>query len=275
MTSSPEPLFRCTPTMLAGFDCPRRYRFSYVDRPTPPKGPPWAHNTVGSAVHLALARWWSLKPQNRTPAAAIQLVLSAWTDLGFRDSAQSGRYKEVAAGWVEQYVTDRFDPADDPLGVERTVSAPVGRLVVQGRIDRIDERRDTGEIRIVDYKTGRGGVSADEARGSQALALYVLGARRTLRRPCTRVELHHLPTGEVATFDHTEESLQRHLNRAEATADDIRVATDTLASGADPDEVFPPNPRPSCSWCDYRQHCPEGQQASTKIEPWAGLADLQ
>lgn len=269
-----EPLFRCTPTMLASFDCPRRYRFAYLDRPTPPKGPPWAHNTVGSVAHLALARWWSLKPENRTPAAAIQLVLSAWTDLGFRDNAQSGRYKEATAGWVERYVTDRLDPADDPLGVERTVSAPVGRLVVQGRVDRIDERRDTGEIRIVDYKTGRSGVSVDEARGSQALALYVLGARRTLRRPCTRVELHHLPTGEVAAFDHTEESLQRHLARAEATADDIRVATDTLASGADPDEVFPPNPRPSCSWCDYRQHCAEGQQASTAIDPWAGLADL-
>ena len=49
-------------------DCPRRYRFAYVDRPTPPKGPPWAHNTVGAAVHAALRSWWDLPVERRTPA---------------------------------------------------------------------------------------------------------------------------------------------------------------------------------------------------------------
>ena len=36
-------------------DCPRRYRFQYLDRPTPAKGPPWAHNSLGASVHSALA----------------------------------------------------------------------------------------------------------------------------------------------------------------------------------------------------------------------------
>ncbi|MBV9293834.1 MAG: recombinase RecB, partial [Frankiales bacterium] len=39
----PARLFSCTPSRLATWqDCPRRYRFTYVDRPAPPKGPPWA-----------------------------------------------------------------------------------------------------------------------------------------------------------------------------------------------------------------------------------------
>ena len=59
---------------------------------------------------------------------------------------------------------------------------------------------------------------------------------------------------------------------AEASADDIVAATDTLASGALPDEVFPPAPTPSCSWCDFRRHCPEGQAASPNLDSWAGLA---
>lgn len=42
----PERLFVCTPSKLGAYaDCPRRYRYSYVDRPAPPKGPPWAHNS--------------------------------------------------------------------------------------------------------------------------------------------------------------------------------------------------------------------------------------
>ena len=62
----PKRLYPCTPTRLSTWlDCPRRYRFSYLDRPQPPKGPPWAHNSVGAAVHSALADWWAL-PVGRT-----------------------------------------------------------------------------------------------------------------------------------------------------------------------------------------------------------------
>ena len=50
----PERLFVCTPSKLGAYaDCPRRYRYSYVDRPAPPKGPPWAHNSLGASVHTA------------------------------------------------------------------------------------------------------------------------------------------------------------------------------------------------------------------------------
>ncbi len=145
-------------------------------------------------------------------------------------------------------------------------------LAVSGRVDRIDDR--DGALVIVDYKTGRRTPDATDARGSQALALYAVAAARTLRRHCVRVELHHLPTGTVAAHDHTDESLRRHVARAEASAEDIVAATDTLASGAHPDEVFPPKPSPACSWCDYRRHCPEGQAASPDRPSWDGLAEV-
>jgi len=281
----PTRLFACTPSRLAAFDCPRRYRFTYVDRPRPVKGPPWAHNSVGAAAHLALARWWDLLPQHRTPARGAELVRRNWTSPGvpptgrcsspvgggFRDQAQSDEARERTAGWVEAYLTD-LDPAHEPVGVERTVGAPAGRLSISGRVDRIDEAEDRSLV-VVDYKTGRRPLSDADARGSLALALYVLGTRRALRRDCRRVELHHLPTGDVLSYEHTEQSLARHLARAEATADDIQAALDTVESGADPDEVFAARPSPACSWCDFRAHCPEGRAASNPVDPWAGLGD--
>jgi len=52
----PQRLYPCTPSRLhAWLDCPRRYRFTYLDRPAPQKGPPWAHNSLGASVHNALA----------------------------------------------------------------------------------------------------------------------------------------------------------------------------------------------------------------------------
>jgi RecB family exonuclease len=264
----PKRLFPCTPSRLAAFDCPRRYRFTYIDRPPPERGRPWAHNTVGAIAHLALARWWSLPRGHRTPAAGAALVERNWQNLGFRDEAQSAQAAANAAAWVHDYLAG-VDPESEPVGVERTVATHTGRLAVTGRVDRIDERGD--ELVVVDYKTGRHNLTEDDARGSQALALYALGVRRTLRRLCGRVELHHLPSGSVVAFEHTDESLQRHLARAEHTAHDIVAASDTLAAGADADDVFPPAPSSACAWCDFRRHCPEGRATSPDLEPWAAL----
>jgi RecB family exonuclease len=269
----PKRLFPCTPSRLAAFDCPRRYRMTYLDRPTPQRGLPWAHNTLGAVVHLALHHWWLLDRSRRTPEAGAGLVERNWQTNGFRDAAQSAQWRDIARQWVEQYLAEQVDPDTEPVGVERTVSAATAGLAVSGRVDRIDER--DGELVVVDYKTGRKPLTELDARGSQALALYVLAVRRTLRRACRRVELHHLPTGSVVSFEHTEQSLERHVARAQASADDIVAAADTLAAGAAADEVFPPAPSTNCSWCDFRRHCPEGQAASADLEPWAalGLAD--
>jgi hypothetical protein len=266
----PTRLFACTPSRLAAFDCPRRYRFTYVDRPAPPRGQPWAHNTLGATAHLALHRWWLLPRAQRTADEGARLVQRYWQNLGFRDSAQSEQACASTAEWVRRYIAEQVDADDEPVGVERTVATRSERLALSGRVDRIDER--DGELVVVDYKTGRRELTSDDARSSQALALYVLGARRTLRRECTKVELHHLPSGTVAAAEHDEASLGRHLERAEQTAEDIVAATDTLAAGADPDDVFPAAPGPGCSWCDFRRHCPQGQAVSRELDPWAGLA---
>jgi RecB family exonuclease len=174
-------------------------------------------------------------------------------------------------GWLEAYV-ETLEADSDPLGVERVVAVKTAVLAFNGRADRIDSRPgpEGPELVIVDYKTGRSGLDTDDARGSQALALYAYAAERVFRRPCRRVELHHLPTGTVAGHDHTVESLARQLTRAEETARDIMTAERAVADGADADEAFPVAPGPRCGWCDFRRHCPTGAQVPGK-EPWAAV----
>ncbi|MBI1757656.1 MAG: PD-(D/E)XK nuclease family protein [Actinobacteria bacterium] len=268
----PARLFAATPSRLISFtDCPRRYRMTYLDRPAPPKGPPWAHNSVGSAAHTALKQWWDLPRPRRTAAAGGGLLRSCWSGEGFRDTAQSEQWLERTRGWVESYL-GTVDPDAEPIGVERHVATRTTRLAISGRVDRIDER--DGELVVVDYKTGRHPPGQDDARASLALALYAVATARTLHQPCSLVELHHLPSGVVASWRHDGESLARHTGRAEDTAVDITAATDTMAAGADPDDVFPPVVGPRCGWCDYRQHCPDGAAAASARDPWAALEPL-
>ncbi|GAA3943267.1 PD-(D/E)XK nuclease family protein [Actinomadura viridis] len=284
----PQRLYACTPSRLnAWLDCPRRYRMTYLDRPAPPKGPAWAHNSVGASVHNALAAWWRLPERERTVEAAGSLLARGWLTDGFRDAAQSAEWRDRARAMVERYVA-RLDPADEPLGVERTVSTRTDRIAVSGRVDRLDARGP--ELVIVDYKTGRHVLTPDDARGSLQLALYATAAARVLRRPCRRVELHHLPSGEVAVWEHTDESLRRHLRRAEQIAAEAAEADEAYRERLGPpavprprpgdgaavdhapyDAMFPPRPGNRCSWCDFARHCPEGLQAAPRKEPWAAL----
>jgi putative RecB family exonuclease len=308
----PRRLYPCTPTRLTTWlDCPRRYRMTYLDRPPPGKGPPWAHNSLGASVHNALAGWWRLPRQERTVPAAGQLLESGWIEDGFAGPGQSAHYLRWALGLVQAYVAG-LDPASEPVGVERTVATRTEVIAVSGRIDRLDLRRAAGgpggaagdgDLVVVDYKTGRRVPTVDDARASLPLALYAIAAERTMRRPCRRVELHHLPTGRVLAWDHTTDSLTRQLRRAEDIAAECAAADQLFLGGgpgsaADPagapagepapappaarqvgagpgpggpDDAFPPRPSQWCGWCDYRAACPEGSAASERRRPWDGL----
>lgn len=271
LAGMPRRLFACTPSRLTSWvDCPRRYRLTYLDRPRPQAGPAWAHNSFGAGLHNALAGWWRLPRSNRTVDAAADLLDAGWSAEGFRDSAQSGAWLERGRALVRRYVA-ALAPDREPLGVERTVAARTQRLALSGRIDRLDDRN--GELVVVDYKTGRRPLTVDDTRGSIALALYAVAAAATMRRACVRVELHHLPTGEVHAFEHTEESLQRQVRRAEQIADEAVAATTAFAADAGAD-MFAPRPGAQCGWCDMRAHCPEGAATVPAQLPWAGLGEI-
>ncbi|HBW20167.1 MAG TPA: recombinase RecB, partial [Actinobacteria bacterium] len=168
----PQRLYACTPTRLSTWlDCPRRYRMTYLDRPPPAKGPPWAHNSLGASVHNALAGWWRLPVSARTVTAAGDLLEQGWLTDGFADDAQSAAHRRRCRAMVEGYVA-RLDPASPPAGVERTVATRTDLIAVSGRIDRLDDRRGPaggGELVVVDYKTGRHLLTADDARSSLPL----------------------------------------------------------------------------------------------------------
>ena len=277
LTKTPR-LVTVSPSKLTTWvDCPRRFRFAYLDRPAPKKGPPWAHLSYGTSAHNALRSWWDLPLAQRQPEAAGTLVRQGWLTDGYRDDAQSAAWREVAAEQVTTYAST-LDAHDEPLGVERTVGMRTSVLAFSGRVDRIDERE--GELVIVDYKVGRSVPSETDTRASMQLALYAAASERMFHRGCRRVELHHLPSQTVAAWEHSESSLGRHLDRAEGIGNEIGEACEQLRQCPEEqsenaaDELFPTHAGPMCGWCDFRGVCPDGQAAGPARQSWDALADL-
>lgn len=266
----PLRLIPASPSRLdTWLQCPRKFRFQYLDKPKRPSKV-WAHQMVGISVHNALKEWWSLPVEKRTAASGSALLRANWRVEGFRDLDQADQTLDEVQVWFDRYI-GTLDPTVEPARLEQTLGFVTSRLNVQGRIDRIDDR--SGEYVVVDYKTGRSPLTDEDARASMALAIYVKAVRTGLKKACSLVELHHLPTGAILSFRHSEESLQRQLDRMEQIGIESGQAMSAVEKEPErSDEIFPTQPSPLCGWCDYWQFCSTGQSAAPQQEQWAGLA---
>lgn len=274
----PQRRYSASPSrLLTWLDCPRHYRFAYLDRPRPATRPQRAHTSVGLSVHNALRDLWDVAAPRRSPSVGAGLVRERWIDVGFRDAAQSQSWRERSAAEVSSYL-EGGDATRQPVGVERTVALRRPTLVVAGRVDRLDERPSPDgrtELVVVDYKTSRRTPTVEDARTSLPLALYAASAWKMFRRRCVRVELHHVPTRTVLAHEHTVESLQRKISEAESIAADLRRADADYAEHGAQSALFEPRLSPLCTWCDFRAHCPEGQAVGPEQSSWAALEDLR
>ena len=242
---------------------------TYVDRGTPVRGRAWAHHTLGAVVHLALRALSACRRRSAPRAAAAAQVDRHWSARGVPRPRPGRRAPGTGPRLARRLRRPTSTTTRDPVGLERWVSVTTPRMVAEGRVDRIDDRG--AELVVVDYKTSRTPPSAADARESRALALYAVATQHTLRRPCRRVELHHVPTGEVDAWRHDDATLGRHIAEAADTAEQAAAAAELLDGGGDPDTLFPPRTSPRCSTCEVRWRCPEGRAAAPELEPWALL----
>ena len=136
-----------------------------------------------------------------------------------------------------------------PLAIEMSFRFPVGREVVEGRWDRIDETPEG--IVLIDYKTSdvddpeRADRRAEKSLAEDQLGMYALAYRETRGVLPARVELHFVDTGRVGRASVAEEHLDRARERVTRAAAGIRAAR------------FAPAPDPrKCVDCPYSRFCP-------------------
>jgi len=272
--SASAPLYPVSPTKIGTWlDCPRRFLLQYVEKRRVPAQ--WAHLSLGNAIHDTLRDWWDIPRGERSRARLAELIALRWRREGFRDAEQSDMWRANAETMIWHYL-GQLDPGFEPVGRERSLAARTDATAIRGRIDRLDaDPGNPDALIVVDYKTGRRVPSDDEVRGSLALAIYAMCVQQTLRRPCTRVELHHVPSGVRVGRDLAPEAIERQRRRIEQIGSEMSTAEAAWRADGDDDAHFPPNPGPLCGWCDFRSQCPQGEAAAPAQPPWAGLPDAE
>ncbi|MFJ3228604.1 PD-(D/E)XK nuclease family protein [Streptomyces sp. NPDC086783] len=238
--------------------CPLLYRFRVIDK-LPEK--PSEAATRGTLVHAVLERLFDAPATERTAPRAKSLIPGQWDRLRetrpevvelFADDPEGerlARWLGEAERLVERWFTledpTRLEPAERELFVEASLDSG---LRLRGIIDRVDVA-PTGEVRIVDYKTGKA-PRPEYAEGALfQMKFYALVVWRLKRVVPRRLQLVYLGSGDVLTYDPVVADLERVERKLLALWEAIREATET--------GDWRPRPTKLCGWCDHRAVCPE------------------
>ncbi|MDF4249532.1 RecB family exonuclease [Streptomyces sp. WMMB303] len=259
-TSAATPPTSLSPSRAGDFmQCPLLYRFRVIDK-LPEK--PSAAATRGTVVHAVLERLFDAPAPERSARRARSLVPGEWerllakrpelAELFAEDTSDGARLAEwltEVESLVERWFTledpTRLEPAERELFVEARLDSG---LRLRGIIDRVDVA-PTGEVRIVDYKTGKA-PRPEYAEGPLfQMKFYALVLWRLRGVVPRRLQLVFLGSGDVLTYDPGESDLQATERKLLALWDAIGRATET--------GDWRPRPSKLCGWCDHQAHCPE------------------
>lgn len=243
-----------SPSRAADFkQCPLLYRYRAIDRfpETPTKA-----QTRGTVVHAALENLFDMPAELRTRESADLLVEGAWAAMCEADPSlvevigpdEDERFMSEAHKLIETYYTMENPTAFDAAAIEEHVEIEADNVLMRGFIDRIDIA-PTGEIRVVDYKTGRAPSEAYEAKALFQMKFYALAILRIRGVVPDRLQLMYLSDGQMLTYTPDHDELERFGRTLSAIWQAIRAA---VATGD-----FRPRRSWMCRTCEHQSRCPE------------------
>jgi putative RecB family exonuclease len=252
-----QPEWSLSPSRALDFkNCALLYRFRVIDRlPEPPS----LDAARGTVVHGVLERLFDLPAAERTIAAACNDVEPGWQALLDEEPDLAALVQDTPGGLaqlvsatrelLDSYFAledpQRLEPADREVLVETTLPSGVH---LKGFVDRLD-RSPAGDVRVVDYKTGKSPSELFEGKALFQLRFYALVLWRTTGVMPRLLRLYYLSDREVLDYQPDENDLVGLERQLEAIASAITKARQTGDWRHKPSKL--------CTWCSFQSLCPE------------------
>lgn len=259
-----------SPSRAADYkQCPLLYRLKAIDKLPEPKT---IAQVKGTLVHAVLEELHGLPREQRTYPAAIKMVRPRWDQMTEEDPAlnelvpvtsRNDFFEEcrpLIRGYFEMENPAGFDAAANELEVKTILP---NNVPVRGFIDRVDVA-PTGEVRVVDYKTGKKPPPRFKDNAVFQMTFYGLVYWRLRGVIPTQLRLMYLknidsifitPSREV--LEHFERDLEELWAKI---VDDGREGT------------FQPRRNNLCGWCNFQDYCPEYGGTPPEYPGWPGAA---
>ncbi len=226
-------------------DCPLLYKFQYIDRlPRKPK----SYFSFGSTLHRCTQFFY--KDQRKTPPTLKELLdffERTWTSAGYTSVEMEEEDRRVGRDILTRFWeihSDGFQPA---MATEHWFAIEVEGIRLRGYIDKVEVSQQGGLI-IIDYKTGKEGLSHSDVEESLQMSLYQLGAEGSWLLPVEKLSLYHLRTNSAVQCQ----------PRAKGELEETKATVVEVAEGIEK-KGFSPKLNHQCP-CDYAESCPLYQQ---------------
>jgi putative RecB family exonuclease len=241
-------MFRLSPHRFSTFrQCPRRYKWRYLDSLHSDVHKQWPFLTLGQNVHATLRAL--LRPGNhdRSYTQARALLTARWRENrgGFASRAEEEEYWHRALDQLRWFCASEEAQAR-PAALEANYTAYLDAdFRLDGRVDRIDQDADGG-VHVVDYKTSKTSRNQDPLQ----LTLYVLLLSRSLDYSVRSASYLFLNGDGRYTQYPRAEDLKGVVKELFAAKAEIEA-----------ERRFAANPCFLCRWCDFLDLCPAGLEA--------------
>lgn len=246
--------------------CPLLYRLKTIDRIPEPKTRP---QVLGTVVHSVLEQLYGLEQSERAPQRAAQLVPAAVDHfyevengaevVPIPDRPQfEAEVAALVAGLYGVEDPQRFSPASCE---QYLITATEAGTPLHGFLDRVDVA-PTGEVRVVDYKTGKPPHPRFQDQAMFQMRFYALMYQRIHGVVPTQLKLIYLKNGSWLTFTPDLAS----LTETEASLDSLWSEIEQAGATGD----FPPRTSRLCDWCNHQSLCPAFGGTPPEYPGWPG-----
>jgi putative RecB family exonuclease len=243
---------RLSPSRIGDYqNCPQLYKYRAIDQ-LPEKISLDAER--GTLVHSILEHIHELGRVERNLKVAQSLAPKLWNSqkaekpelesLVIDDGEWLDRVSALLKNYFELEDPTIFDSTHREIHLEHT---PNESLHFHGYVDRLDIA-PTGEIRIVDYKTGKAPKPGWEDKAIFQLRFYALLWWRQNGTIPKLLQLIYLGDKQVLKDVPSESKL--------LSAEKSALKIGNAISNSIKDNIWPTNPTKLCNWCSFKDICP-------------------
>jgi putative RecB family exonuclease len=249
---SNEQSLRLSPSAVSEYEnCPQQYKYRKIDKlPEPPS----LDAERGTLVHTVLQDLFEIPAAGRTVESAVDLLPSRWSaQLADKPAllemvTNEKEWLDRASALLKTYFSlenpTTFEATHREMHLENDFDSNV---YLHGYVDRLDVA-PTGEVRIVDYKTGKAPKPGWEEKALFQLRVYALLYWKNNGVLPRLLQLIYLGDGKLIKSNPTMAELESTEKVLRRVAKDIFISIEQ--------DYWPPKPSRLCDWCYFKSICP-------------------